>query len=94
MPVDVCAFGIISITVADLSEIPMTILRRWKSRIRTADREAYTDYVARTGGGDYRSTPGNLGFQMLLRDLGDGTTEVTTLSWWTSIDAIKAFGHL
>lgn len=28
---------------------------------------------------------------MLLRDLGDGTTEVVTLSWWTSIEAIKAF---
>jgi heme-degrading monooxygenase HmoA len=34
---------------------------------------------------------GNLGFQMLLRDLGDGTTEVVTLSWWTAIEAIKAF---
>lgn len=28
---------------------------------------------------------------MLLRDLGDGTTEVVTLSGWTSIEAIKAF---
>lgn len=28
---------------------------------------------------------------MLLRDLGDGVTEVSTISWWTSVDAIKAF---
>lgn len=68
-----------------------TILRRWASRIRTADRAAYTDYVRRTGVSDYGATPGNLGFQMLLRDLGDGTTEVVTLSWWTSIEAIQAF---
>jgi len=67
------------------------ILRRWASRIRTDDRAAYTDYVRRTGVSDYGATMGNLGFQMLLRDLGDGTTEVVTLSWWTSIEAIKAF---
>jgi heme-degrading monooxygenase HmoA len=40
---------------------------------------------------DYGATEGNLGFQMLLRDLKDGTTEVVTLSWWTSIDAVRAF---
>ena len=67
------------------------ILGRWASRIRTKVRAAYTSYVERTGIGDYAATDGNLGFQMLLRDLGDGTTEVVTLSWWRSIEAIKAF---
>ena len=67
------------------------ILRRWASRIRTEDRAAYTDYVDRTGVADYGATEVNLGFQMLLRDLGDGTTEVVTLSWWTSIEAIREF---
>lgn len=67
------------------------ILRRWASRIRIEDRAAYTGYVERTGIGDYATTEGNLGFQMLLRDIGDGTTEVVTLSWWTSIEAIQAF---
>jgi len=70
-----------------------TILRRWASRIRTEDRSAYTGYVERTGIGDYGSTEGNLGFQMLLRDIGDGTTEVVTLSWWTSIAAIHFAGE-
>jgi heme-degrading monooxygenase HmoA len=28
---------------------------------------------------------------MLFRDLGDGTTEVTTLSWWRGLDAIRGF---
>ena len=67
------------------------ILRRWSGRIRTADREAYVAYVLETGGEDYERTPGNLGFQLLLRDLDDGSTEVTTLSWWESMDAIRAF---
>lgn len=67
------------------------MLRRWSSRIRTADARDYVDYIAATGLSDYRSTPGNLGCQMLLRDLGDGTTEVTTLSWWSSMAAIEAF---
>lgn len=45
----------------------------------------------RYGGADYLSTPGNLGWQMLFRDLGDGTSEVTTLSWWTDLAVVKAF---
>lgn len=67
------------------------ILRRWKGLIRTTDREAYREYIARTGGSDYTATPGNLGFQMLFRDLGDDTSEVTTLSWWRSLDDIRGF---
>ena len=67
------------------------ILRRWRGVILTHERDAYRDYIAATGGTDYASTPGNLGFQMLFRDLGGGTTEVTTLSWWTSLDHIRGF---
>lgn len=67
------------------------ILRKWSGRIRTADRQAYVAYVVDTGAGDYEKTPGNLGYQILLRDLGNGTTEVTTLSWWESMDAIRRF---
>lgn len=67
------------------------ILRRWRGVIRTAERDAYRDYIAGTGGADYASTPGNLGFQMLFRDLGDGMSEVMTLSWWGSLDDIRGF---
>jgi hypothetical protein len=67
------------------------ILRRWTGRIRTADRNAYAAYIERTGGSDYLGTPGNLGWQMVFRDLGDGVSEVATLSWWTGMDAIRAF---
>lgn len=67
------------------------ILRRWSSRIRTADRDAYIAYIKATGVSDYLAVAGNLGCEMLLRDLDDGTTEVTTLSWWRSMDAIHGF---
>ena len=67
------------------------ILRRWSGRVRTADEADYVAYVAGTGAGDYTHTPGTLGFQILMRALGDGTSEVTTLSWWESMEAIKAF---
>jgi len=67
------------------------ILRKWTGRIRTSDRDEYVRYVLKTGGEDYTSTPGNLGFQILLRDLGDGTTEVSTVSWWSSMEHIRAF---
>lgn len=70
------------------------ILRRWSSRIRTADREEYVSYIKSTGVEDYLATPGNVGCEMLLRDCGDGSTEVSTLSWWRSMEAIRAFaGH-
>jgi heme-degrading monooxygenase HmoA len=67
------------------------IMRRWSARIRTADRNAYAAYIGDTGVVDYLATPGNLGCEMLMRDRGDGSTEVTTLSWWESMDAIRAF---
>jgi heme-degrading monooxygenase HmoA len=67
------------------------IFRKWTGRIRTADREDYVAYIVGTGLADYAKTPGNHGYQMVTRDLGDGTTEVATMSWWESMDAIRGF---
>lgn len=71
--------------------MPELILRRWSARIRTADEAEYVAYIRATGGDDYLATPGNRGWQMLMQDLGDGSSRVTTLSWWDSLDAIRAF---
>jgi hypothetical protein len=68
-----------------------SILRKWSGRIRTADEDEYVAYIARTGLEDCAKTPGNLGYQMLMRTLGDGVSEVTTLSWWRDMDAVKGF---
>ena len=67
------------------------IFRTWRGKIRTSDRAEYVAYIRATGLDDYAATPGNLGYQMITRDLGDGTTEVATMSWWDSMDAIRAF---
>ena len=67
------------------------ILRKWTGRIRTSQEKEYVEYIAATGLQDYAKTPGNLGFEMLLRDLGNGESEVTTLSWWADMDSIRAF---
>lgn len=67
------------------------ILRKWTGVIRTEDEAAYADYIDATGISGYAATPGNRGFQLLLRVIGDGRSEVTTLSWWTSLDAIRGF---
>jgi len=68
-----------------------TILRTWRGRIRTADAAEYVAYIRATGLDDYAATPGNLGYQMLTRDLGDGTSEVVTMSWWATMEAIRGF---
>ena len=67
------------------------IARTWRGWVRTEDRAAYVDYIERTGMAEYRSTPGNQGAWMLARDLGDGRTEIVTLSFWASVDAIRGF---
>lgn len=67
------------------------IFRKWTARIRTADVTEYAAYIAEIGGAHYAATPGNLGFQILTRPLGDGASEISTISWWADIAAIKAF---
>ena len=67
------------------------IARMWRGWVETAKVAGYVDYIERTGLAGYRGTPGNLGAQMWSRDLGDGRTEVTTVSWWESVDDIRGF---
>lgn len=67
------------------------IARMWRGWVRTERAAEYRDYIARTGLAEYLRTPGNLGAQMLTRDLDDGRTEVVTLSWWESLDSIRGF---
>jgi heme-degrading monooxygenase HmoA len=67
------------------------VVRMWTGVVRTEDRDAYVDYIERTGMDAYRATKGNLDAWLLTRDLGDGRTEVTTVSRWESLDAIAGF---
>jgi heme-degrading monooxygenase HmoA len=67
------------------------IFRKWSGRIRAEDRDEYLAYVLETGASDYQNANGNLGFQLATRQLGDGTLEVSTMSWWESLDCVRAF---
>jgi heme-degrading monooxygenase HmoA len=69
----------------------MPILREWRAEIRRSMKDAYVDYVCSTGINGYRQTPGNLGAAVAVRDLDDTRSEIVTLSWWESLDAIRAF---
>lgn len=66
------------------------IARVWVGQTRAEDREAYERYVEETGMAGYRSTPGNLGAYLLVRDEGD-RSEFLTLSFWDSWESIRAF---
>ena len=67
------------------------IARMWRGWVHTDRIDEYVDIVERTGMSEYRATPGNQGAQLLTRDLGDGRTELITLSWWDDLDQIRAF---
>ncbi|MCR2762447.1 hypothetical protein NQ152_02875 [Microbacterium sp. zg.B48] len=68
-----------------------TVVRMWRGAVRSEDRDAYVDYVERTGMRQYRATPGNLDAWLLTRERGDGLTEILTVSRWESFDAITGF---
>jgi heme-degrading monooxygenase HmoA len=69
----------------------LMIVRIWRGWVATETRDDYVNYIVGTGLREYRETPGNLGAQMLTRDVGDGRTEVLTVSWWVSIESIRRF---
>jgi heme-degrading monooxygenase HmoA len=67
------------------------IARMWRGWVGTDRARDYVEYIERTGLAAYRGTPGNQGAEMWVRDLGDGRSEVTTVSWWDSLDDIRGF---
>jgi len=66
------------------------IARTWRGWTRREDSDTYLDYLRDTGLKEYRATPGNRGAWALQRDDGD-RTEIVTLSFWDSLDAVRAF---
>lgn len=66
------------------------IMRTWRGAVRPEDAERYLEHQAGTGVREYRETAGNLGV-LVLRRTTDDLVEVTTLSLWESMDAVRAF---
>jgi heme-degrading monooxygenase HmoA len=66
------------------------IARTWRGRTRAADGDRYAQYVSRTGLAGYRGTPGNRGALLLHRVDGE-SAEILTISFWDSLDDVRAF---
>jgi hypothetical protein len=66
------------------------IVRVWHGRVPAAKKQAYIDYLHRTGLKDYAATRGNRGVDLLCRDMGQ-LTEFLTITRWESLEAITAF---
>ncbi len=69
----------------------MPVLREWRAEIRRELKDEYVAYVTATGLDGYRKTAGNLGATVATRDLDEKRSEIVTLSWWTSHEAIAGF---
>ena len=69
----------------------MAILREWRAEIHRNLKDEYVEYVRSTGLASYLATPGNLGAVVATRDLDDEKAEIVALSWWSDLEAIKAF---
>ena len=66
------------------------IARIWRGAVRRGEADRYVDYLQATGIPAYRATPGNRGAWILRSDRGE-LTEFVTLSFWDSIESVRAF---
>jgi heme-degrading monooxygenase HmoA len=75
---------------AQAAEPDVMIARTWHGRVPLGKAGAYEAYLRRTGLADYRRVAGNRGVYLLRRDEGD-VAHFTTLTFWDSVEAIRAF---
>ena len=66
------------------------IVRMWHGRVPTEKAAAYRAFLNARAIPDYQSVPGNLGVYILERPEGE-VTHFITLTFWESLDAIRAF---
>lgn len=67
------------------------IARVWTGYVDHARADEYEAYLSTVGISKFPSIPNNKGVQMLRRDVDDRGTEFTVISYWPSMDAIKAY---
>jgi heme-degrading monooxygenase HmoA len=66
------------------------IARIWRGWTRAEHEAAYVEYLEATGAPSSRETPGNRGFYILHRPVGN-RAEFVTMSLWDSLDAVRGF---
>ncbi len=63
--------------------------RIWRGRTKAEIANQYTEYLYREGVLSVETKPGCLGMQM-FRSVKEDLAEFTTISYWESVDAMKA----
>ena len=66
------------------------VARIWEGRTPASIAEEYAAYLYEHGVKKLRATKGNLGVQVFRRTR-EGVTEFTTISYWSSREAIRAY---
>jgi heme-degrading monooxygenase HmoA len=69
---------------------PHVVARMWHGRVPEARRAEYRSYLIENGIRKLEQIPGNLGADVLERT-ADGVSEFTVISYWPSLDAIRAY---
>ena len=72
------------------AESPGAVARMWHGRVPDARAAEYEDYLRREGITKLEAIPGNLGVDLFTRSR-DGVTEFIVISYWHSLDDIKAY---
>ena len=66
------------------------IVRMWRGKVPKKLKSDYEAYLNQTGLSDYGKIAGNQGVYLLCQDMGENV-EFLTMTFWSSIDAIKKF---
>jgi heme-degrading monooxygenase HmoA len=66
------------------------IVRMWRGKVRKDLKSEYVAYLNQTGLADYGKVEGNQGAYLLCRDMDDNV-EFLTMTFWTSITAVRKF---
>jgi heme-degrading monooxygenase HmoA len=66
------------------------IMRIWRGHVLHYKEQAYLDYLQKTGLSVYRRIPGKQGVFATTRT-AKGVTEYVLVTFWESIEAIRAF---
>ena len=66
------------------------IARTWFGRTKAEDYDTYFAYLEESGVAELKRTPGNQGVMVLRRTEGD-EAEFGVISFWNSMDDVKAF---
>jgi heme-degrading monooxygenase HmoA len=67
------------------------IARIWRGWTSQSDRDEYLRFLRKIDIPSITAKEGNLGVHMLNRNLDDGRTEFVLLSFWDSMESVRAW---